>query len=341
MAIQGISEVRRLPRLGIIRLGEKAKNNSGVEYPKKLDYFNLKDAPGVAAVFGEKPKTIEIMLPHENIDVFFPQWRKAYGKSTGLFCKGNGDRASRVRLGFADGESGKDGKPSRLKKGEAFDPEGEAFIKAQGIQVAIGKRFDMPCLGEECPYTKRKTCKPLAQFMFLIPKVPGFGCFQISTTSFNSMVDLNSYIEAVRAAAGRVSMIPLTLSLVPKKVTVNNKATGIFHLKLEYKGQLSELVRYRDTAYIAADLLPQLEHEAPEDLMPEQGAALDRALGKSSEDASPTVQQPDPEPTFDESTPFDEMPAKTAEVMPRAPEPTAPPAPPAPVVKPTLKRKLL
>ena len=335
MAIEGISEVLRLPRLGVIRLGEKARSQSGAEYPKKLDYFNLKDAPGVKDVFGEKPKTIEIMLPHENIDVFFPQWRKAYGKSTGLFCKGDGKTASRTRLGLCDGKPGHDGKASRIPAGQAFDPEGEKFIKEQGLNVKVGARFDLPCLGQTCPYTIKKVCKPLAQFMFLMPRVPGVGVYQISTTSFNSMVDLNSYIEVIRGIAGRVSMIPLKLSLVPKKVTVEGKAAGIFHLKLEYAGLLPDLIKYRDLKYLSAELLPEIENEIPEDHMPEQGRQLDRALGH---DAAPS--KPDPEPTIEEApftdqdeaeaAPEPQKPAaKAPEVMPRK-DPTPPAPPPAP-----------
>lgn len=265
--IEGISAIRRLPRLGIIRLGEKATASSGKEYPKKLDYFNLKDAPGVAEVFGDKPKVLEIMLPHEDSNVFFPQWRKAYGKTTGLFCKGDGLKASRTRLGAIDG---KNGLPS--------DPDGEAFIKAQGLKVKVGERFELPCLGAECPFTQKSVCRPIAQFMFLMPRVPGVGVYQISTTSFNSMVGLNSYVDIVRGIAGRVSMIPLRLSLVPKKVTVDGKAVGIFHLKLEYDGLMGDLIKYRNEKYLSADLLPQIEHEVPEDLVPSQGAKLDEVL---------------------------------------------------------------
>lgn len=285
MPIDNLSEIRRLPRLGIIRLGEKAESANGKAYPKKLEYFNLKDAPGVAAVFGEKPKTIEIMLPHEDAEVFFPQWRKAYGKSTGLFCKGDGKNASRIRFGVSDGKPRFDGDTNAMPAGQAFDPDGEKFLKENGIKVAVGHRYDLPCLGAECPFTKKKVCKPLAQFMFLMPRVPGVGVYQISTGSFNSMVDLNSYIEIVRGIAGRVSMIPLRLSLVPKKVNVDGKAIGIFHLKLEYAGLMTDLLKYRDAKYLSADLLPQIEHETPEDLVPHKGEDLDKQL--SGQDVIP------------------------------------------------------
>ena len=52
--IKGLSEVRRLHRLGRIRLGEKAKNAAGVEYPKKLDHYNFADCPELSKLYGEK-----------------------------------------------------------------------------------------------------------------------------------------------------------------------------------------------------------------------------------------------------------------------------------------------
>lgn len=315
MPIKGIEEIRRLPRVGVIRLGEKRKNASGKEYPAKLDYFNLKDAPGVAEVFGEKPREIEIMLPHENRDVFFPQARKAYGTS-GLFCAGDGEKASRVRLGASDGEG------TKVAKGQLIDPEGESFVAKNHPDTKIGQRFEMPCLGENCPYTQKKFCRPIGQFLFLIPRVPTFGCYQISTTSFNSMVELNSYIEAIRAAAGRISMIPLTLALVPKKTNIpgTRTSTTIFHLKLEYRRPLSELVRYRDVKYIAADLLPEIGHETPEDLYPHGGAALEEEIGGALPPEEGDAQEPEemiPVPLPSKEQPVAPPPAQVAKKAPR------------------------
>ena len=52
--IKGLSDKRRLPRLGKIRLGVKAiSQKSGKEYPKETDYFVC--PPEVQAVYGEKP----------------------------------------------------------------------------------------------------------------------------------------------------------------------------------------------------------------------------------------------------------------------------------------------
>lgn len=279
--IKGISDVRRLPRLGKIRLGEKRKAQSGKEYPSKLDHFNFKDVPWVAEVYGEACKELDIVVPVENQDVFFSQERKAY-RLTGLFCKSSdGVTATRVRVGQADGSNPK------APKGTILDQGGEAFLKEQGISCEVGEMFELPCMGEECPFTERKMCRPIGRLMFMLPKVQRFGCYEISTTSFNSMVTINSYLEAIRHAAGRVSMIPLKLRLVPKQVQVEGKATQIFHLEMVYEGTLTSLMGYQNgrqalPAPMPAAALPakiELDKEAPEDLMPHGGAALEEKLG--------------------------------------------------------------
>lgn len=95
--IKGLSERRRLPRLGKIHLGVKKTKKSGnrqVEYPSETDYFVV--PPEVAAGFGEKPKALKIMFPVENAEVFFQQWYKMYGSAAALKCKGDGETGTAV-----------------------------------------------------------------------------------------------------------------------------------------------------------------------------------------------------------------------------------------------------
>lgn len=92
--VKGVSERRRLPRLGKIRLGFKKVTKSGKEYPAEADYFIC--PPEVQKVYGEKPKELEIVFPVEDPEVFFPQSYKAYGLDQRLKCKGDGEVAIRV-----------------------------------------------------------------------------------------------------------------------------------------------------------------------------------------------------------------------------------------------------
>lgn len=90
MPIKGLSDIRRLPRLGSIHLGVKKTASSGKEYPAEVDYFVC--PPAVQAVFGEKPTELRIMFPVDNDGVFFQQWNKRYTTSL-LQCKGDGEKA--------------------------------------------------------------------------------------------------------------------------------------------------------------------------------------------------------------------------------------------------------
>lgn len=92
--IKGLSERRRLPRLGSIRLGIKVKNKKGVEYPKETPYFVCPDE--VIEKYGPEPTELDVMVPINEIDSVFPMAYKYYGSSRGLICQGNGEIAYTV-----------------------------------------------------------------------------------------------------------------------------------------------------------------------------------------------------------------------------------------------------
>src|SRR3990167_11063762 len=141
--IPGISDVRRLPRLGKIRLGMKRTSDAGKAYPAALDHFNFKDAPGVEAIYGANCSEIDIVIPVEDSNVFFPQALKAY-RSSGLFCRcDDGQTATRVRVGPDE-------------KGQPRDAQGEAWLAKTGEAVDVGDMFEMPCPHHECPFFERK-----------------------------------------------------------------------------------------------------------------------------------------------------------------------------------------
>ena len=62
--IKGISEIRRMPRLGKVRLGIKVEEPKKNPYPRPTDYFVLPEL--VQKYLGEKPTKIPIMFPTEN-----------------------------------------------------------------------------------------------------------------------------------------------------------------------------------------------------------------------------------------------------------------------------------
>ncbi len=93
--IKGVSERRRLPRLGKIRLGvKKVSQRTGAEYPSETPYFVV--PVEVAKVYGEKPVELDVMFAINDIDIIFPQKYTWYGVSKGPKCIGDGERAMRV-----------------------------------------------------------------------------------------------------------------------------------------------------------------------------------------------------------------------------------------------------
>ena len=90
--IRDLSDRRRMPRLGKIRLGVKVVNAlKKTEYPKETEYFVV--PPEVEKVYGKCPRELDVMFPVNDIDRVFPQAYKWYGESRGLKCIGNGEVA--------------------------------------------------------------------------------------------------------------------------------------------------------------------------------------------------------------------------------------------------------
>jgi hypothetical protein len=176
MAIYGISDYKRLPRLGKIKLGKKQKNQKGAEYPVQTRYFVCPEE--IQAIHGPEPTELDIMFPLNDAEIVFPQHMKLYGK-TGLKCKGDGRNAT---------------------------------------MMVKGKLVEKTCTpgAKEC-----QGCKPIGVLNVLLPKVPGFGVWQIWTSSWNSIVNLNSSIDMIRAmTGGRIAFIKLKLQLQEHNATV-------------------------------------------------------------------------------------------------------------------------
>lgn len=73
MPIKDFEGRGRIPRLGKVRLGEKVERGK-TEYPRPTDYFVCPIE--VRAVYGEKPKTLQIAFHSDNIDELKDMWIK-------------------------------------------------------------------------------------------------------------------------------------------------------------------------------------------------------------------------------------------------------------------------
>ena len=242
MPIEGLSNIIRIPRLGKIHLGVKTKSEkSKGEYPKATDYFVVPEE--VQKVYGEKPIELDILFPVEEPEMFAQQWLRAYSMSQGLVCIGNGEEAKRK-----------------------MDVETGALANHQTNQW---EWHEITCIPQECPEYQTKRCRRVMNLQFLLPKVPGLGVWQIDTSSFYSIVNINSMIKMLQGMFGRCSMIPLTLALGQIEVTPpGEKKKHVYVMHIKKNVVIAELAKVAQLP-LAKVLIPDAEtEEPPDDLYP-------------------------------------------------------------------------
>lgn len=201
MPIKGLTDrPPRLPRIGKIHLGVKVNTNKKGEpcspYPRATEYFvfdpNHPQYTELIETYGEKPQELRILLPLEDDTKFAQQYYRLYSQTRGLVCKGDGEEALRMIDVLTGGVAGRNTKDVAMKP--------------------------IPCQGKECPEYGPRACGETMNLQFLLPEVSGFGVWQIDTGSINSIINVNSSLDLIRAVYGRVAMVPLILALEPKEV---------------------------------------------------------------------------------------------------------------------------
>jgi len=234
--------VVRLPRLGKIKLGIK-KENEGISYPSPTDYFVCPDE--VRKVFGEKPKELRIMFPTEDERQWASQYLRCYSASRGLICRGDGETAvARVDIHSGD-----------IATRESAETE----------------LRDISCNPIKCAYHQSERCRRVMNLQFLLPDCPGFGVYQLNTTSFYSIVNVNSSLELIRGTCGRLAMIPLLLKLVEQEVQIENNRKKIARvLSLTASYSFTVIQKYARIPPSQVLLLPAPDCEAPDDLFPDE-----------------------------------------------------------------------
>ena len=232
---------RMLPRVGKIHLGRRGTNDRGVEFPRATDYFVVEASettpPEAAAafreVYGDEPRSLRVEFPTDREDVIFDVWLKAYRRQGLPFCRGDEKVAIRT--------------------------------------MEDGSRVEIPCPGEECEFYRAKKCRRVGILRFLLPEVAGFGVWQLDTGSWNSFKGVLDALDLMRLAFGRVSGIPMTLRLVPKKVEVEGKPKTVYVLTLvDYETKLADVrALARKRPVLDLPVAPVSDAEAPEDLFPQ------------------------------------------------------------------------
>jgi len=264
--IEGVSDIRRMPRLGKIRLGIKVETEGKNPYPRATDYFVVPDE--IKTYTGDRPKKLSIMFPTDKVDEFAQQWLRCYSFTQGLICKGDGHKATR-KIDVDTGDI-------------ARHTTAEWVFK------------DWGCDPDTCEQYSEKQCRRVMNLLFFIPDVPGVGVWQLDTTSFYSIVNINSCVDLIRRLCGRIAFIPLNLSLESLEVSpagIKKKTVHILAIRSDVK-----LADMQKLGMVPPEkiMLPALEEEeAPADLFPEE---------KLTE--AETEPAPPPEPV-EEKTPDD------------------------------------
>ena len=255
--IKGLTENRRLIRLGKLHLGIKVEkldpktgepvyNTRGeiITYPKATTYFVC--PPEVQAVYGEKPDRLDVIIPVEDDEMWCHQYYRQYSRTRGLICKGTGETCNRKIDQQTGAIANRDTKEIVWKEG-------------------------LPCEGRECPDYQAKKCQETMNLQFLLPRVPGLGVWQIDTGSVNSIRNINDNAAMLRALCDRVSWIPLTLTLEPKEVTNpdDGKKKIVRCLNLRHDKGLLEILEARDKPRTTLLIPMPAEDQQPLDETPE------------------------------------------------------------------------
>lgn len=200
--IEGLSTIRRLPRLGKIRLGIKVEygavktNKEGIREPlfrpKEVDYFVC--PPEIKKFYGDEPKELNIMFPLNDPEVLFPQAYKYYGSGKGLKCRGDGINATR-------------------------------------LNEETNEMEERSC---PCELLGGGKCKQVASLSFMMPSIKIGGVYQIDLSSYHSIVDINSGFDyAMAMLGGRIAMVPFILRRVPRETHNEGKKQTHYTLTME------------------------------------------------------------------------------------------------------------
>jgi hypothetical protein len=253
--IEGVSTIIRYPRLGKIRLGVKKEGQKG-PYPEAVNFFVCPDE--VKAVYQDRPTELRIMFPNDDMELIAPQYYKCYSHSQGLICKGTG-KTCRRKVDTATGD----------------------FANRDTSEWDMA---DAVCSPDKCPMITSKQCRKVMSLMFILPDVPGLGVYQLDTTSFHSIVNINSQVATEgfirHFTRGRIAYLPLILSLGPQEVMppgVGRKTVHVLSVRAEVK--LTDIIRIsrQSPEQILLPTLaedePPAEEELLEDLFPPENEA--------------------------------------------------------------------
>jgi len=222
--VRDLTERPQIPRLGKVRLGDQSGTNGA---PVNQPHFVV--PPEVQAIYGEKPTELNVVFLSDDLEKIASQYYRAYNKSNGLICKGDGFRADAIL-----------DESALRKNGGELNVEAWAH-GTQGTMV----RQNIACAGAgyegapPCPMYAAKKCGIRGFYQFAIKDVPGLGVYQMDTGSMVSIRKMNGAIELSRQLLGGVAGIPMKLKRVQEEVSPDGKKKKVWMVMLEVDTGLS------------------------------------------------------------------------------------------------------
>ncbi|CAK0758933.1 hypothetical protein CCP3SC15_2440003 [Gammaproteobacteria bacterium] len=207
MPIKGLSD-RGLsfPEIGNIRKGIKAKNASGVEYPKEVPYFVVqfdeqeeKRAALFSSKYGSQPTEINILLPFNEIERCWDCWYEAYVAGR-MIARSDGE----IFLYLADYKTGR----LIVQNSEPRTPHKEVVAEYTNSR---GK-------------TELVKMRTVGRLKIVIPELQSLAYLTVHTGSFHDIRNISEQLEGIKALnGGRLAGIPLVLRRRPKKISIPNE----------------------------------------------------------------------------------------------------------------------
>jgi hypothetical protein len=307
MPIKGISTIYRPQRQGKIHLGVKVtKKKDGTDcspYPSEVDFFVLNDAPELIPFYGERPMSLNVTLPsarfeRENLEAYMEKVFPQYLKRY---------KASGL-----------------MCKG---DGETANAVTEKGIE-------EIAC---PCDFLDKGECKRIGILRVRVQEIPSFNVYQITTSSFNSIVNINSF---VRDLAEHCIVSGIDLSSV--KLTLRRQETVTQRLE---KGESKKSTHhvmvldldprfYRNLDDVRLRALPQSQakplalpppDESPDPLFLKSEAEVSDANEDAPAETKPPIEAPveaaaKTEAPVGQPSPLPEYEAQLAEVLARLKE---------------------
>ena len=212
----------RLPRLGIIKVGEMSGNR-----PKSLDYFRCTGSHSnlFHSTFGDKPKSLDIIFPVDsNIDDPYDQAGaiihdyRCYKGPKRLWCRGDGK------------------------------------TKAMRSDYNTQKIIEVSCPCEKLD----KECNEQLIASFMLLELEAIGVFQIWSKGFHTGSNFINQLRIVKSMAGTFTLIPMTMAVeMESSIGLDGKTKRYPVVNITAKASMPQLLSVKQEPHIL--LLPTIK----------------------------------------------------------------------------------